>query len=123
MDGLAAELQRADRPLLVLGGGGWTREAGANIIAFATNFDLPVVCAFRRQDKPWTAHRAIEIVDTFSNVQHFAELRPQQTGMAHMYPRVAEASTHSIRLKERRHALPGTFQVMPHCVMRLLGIA
>jgi acetolactate synthase-1/2/3 large subunit len=50
MDGLAAELQRAERPLLVLGGGGWTREASADITAFAANFDLPVACAFRRQD-------------------------------------------------------------------------
>ena len=50
MEGLAAELQRAERPLLVLGGGGWTREASADITAFAANFDLPVACAFRRQD-------------------------------------------------------------------------
>ncbi|WP_062361749.1 thiamine pyrophosphate-binding protein [Variovorax paradoxus] len=50
MDDLAAELQRAERPLLVLGGGGWTREASADITAFAANFDLPVACAFRRQD-------------------------------------------------------------------------
>ncbi|CAN7754504.1 thiamine pyrophosphate-binding protein [Variovorax sp. LjRoot130] len=50
MDGLAAELQRAERPLVVLGGGGWTREASADITAFASNFDLPVACAFRRQD-------------------------------------------------------------------------
>ena len=50
MDGLAAELARAERPLIVLGGGGWTREASADITAFAANFDLPVACAFRRQD-------------------------------------------------------------------------
>lgn len=50
MDGLAAELARAERPLVMLGGGGWTREASADITAFAANFDLPVACAFRRQD-------------------------------------------------------------------------
>ena len=50
MDGLAAELQRAERPLVVLGGGRWTREASADITAFAAHFELPVACAFRRQD-------------------------------------------------------------------------
>lgn len=50
MEGLAAELARAERPLVMLGGGGWTREASADITAFAANFDLPVACAFRRQD-------------------------------------------------------------------------
>ena len=43
-------LQQAERPLALLGGGGWTREACADIAAFADTFNLPVACAFRRQD-------------------------------------------------------------------------
>jgi acetolactate synthase-1/2/3 large subunit len=50
MDALLSELETAERPLLVLGGGGWTREASDDITAFAHRFDLPVACAFRRQD-------------------------------------------------------------------------
>lgn len=50
MDGLKAELAQAQRPLVVLGGGGWTREACDGIATFAENFNLPVACAFRRQD-------------------------------------------------------------------------
>jgi acetolactate synthase-1/2/3 large subunit len=50
MDALVRELEMAERPLLVLGGGGWTREASDDITAFAHRFDLPVACAFRRQD-------------------------------------------------------------------------
>jgi acetolactate synthase-1/2/3 large subunit len=50
MDALLRELETAERPLLVLGGGGWTREASDDITAFAHRFDLPVACAFRRQD-------------------------------------------------------------------------
>lgn len=50
LDGLQAELTRAERPLVVLGGGGWTRQASEDIAAFAEHFDLPVACAFRRQD-------------------------------------------------------------------------
>ncbi|HVR54343.1 MAG TPA: thiamine pyrophosphate-binding protein, partial [Pseudorhodoferax sp.] len=47
---LAAELQRAERPLLVLGGGGWTAEACRDLARFAEQWQLPVACAFRRQD-------------------------------------------------------------------------
>jgi len=50
LDGLKQELARAERPLVVLGGGGWTREASDDMAAFAQAFDLPVACAFRRQD-------------------------------------------------------------------------
>ncbi|OZI19078.1 thiamine pyrophosphate-binding protein [Bordetella genomosp. 9] len=47
---MAARLARARRPLAILGGGGWTRDASDDLAAFATAFDLPVACAFRRQD-------------------------------------------------------------------------
>ncbi|MBB5215126.1 thiamine pyrophosphate-binding protein [Parapusillimonas granuli] len=47
---LAAALESAERPMMILGGGGWTREAGDDIGRFAAAFDLPVACAFRRQD-------------------------------------------------------------------------
>ena len=40
----------ARRPFVVLGGGGWSAEACADIQAFAENFDLPVGVSFRRQD-------------------------------------------------------------------------
>jgi acetolactate synthase-1/2/3 large subunit len=50
LEGLKQELARAERPLVVLGGGGWTREASDDLAAFARAFDLPVACAFRRQD-------------------------------------------------------------------------
>lgn len=43
-------LARAQRPLMVLGGSGWTREACADIAGFAAAWDLPVACSFRRQD-------------------------------------------------------------------------
>jgi acetolactate synthase-1/2/3 large subunit len=48
------ELQRllhgAERPFMILGGGGWTAEAVADIQDFALKFDLPVGVSFRRQD-------------------------------------------------------------------------
>ena len=50
MDSLSEQLQQAQRPLMLLGGGGWTREASADIAAFAAKHSLPVACGFRRQD-------------------------------------------------------------------------
>ncbi|WP_141104281.1 thiamine pyrophosphate-binding protein, partial [Noviherbaspirillum denitrificans] len=59
--GAMAELQsmlaQAERPLVLLGGGAWTREAGDDIARFAEAFDLPVACAFRRQDLFDNRHR------------------------------------------------------------------
>ncbi len=43
-------LSQATRPLVVVGGGGWTPAATDALTAFAERNDLPVACAFRRQD-------------------------------------------------------------------------
>src|SRR3954451_19818862 len=49
-----AELRRllasAARPIMLVGGGGWTDQACADIARFAMANDLPVCCSFRRQD-------------------------------------------------------------------------
>ena len=39
-----------DRPMMMLGGGGWSAQARADIQAFAENHNLPVCCSFRRHD-------------------------------------------------------------------------
>ena len=49
-----AELRRllaaAERPILLVGGSGWSDEACRDIARFARANDLPVCCSFRRQD-------------------------------------------------------------------------
>ncbi|WEF30944.1 thiamine pyrophosphate-binding protein [Pseudoduganella chitinolytica] len=50
MDRLRAMLAEAKRPLLLLGGSGWTDAACADIVRFAEANALPVSCAFRFQD-------------------------------------------------------------------------
>jgi acetolactate synthase-1/2/3 large subunit len=40
----------AERPLIVVGGGAWTEQAGRDVIAFAEASNVPVVASFRRQD-------------------------------------------------------------------------
>jgi acetolactate synthase-1/2/3 large subunit len=43
-------LESAKKPLVILGGGGWTEHAVQSFQKFAENNALPVACAFRRQD-------------------------------------------------------------------------
>lgn len=47
---LGEMLARARRPLMVLGGSGWTEAACADLSRFIDAWDLPVACSFRRQD-------------------------------------------------------------------------
>jgi acetolactate synthase-1/2/3 large subunit len=43
-------LAGAERPLLVVGEGGWTAETSRDVLAFCETNELPVACAFRCQD-------------------------------------------------------------------------
>jgi acetolactate synthase I/II/III large subunit len=50
LEELRALLAGARRPLVIVGEGGWTAQAGADIAAFAEANDLPVAASFRCQD-------------------------------------------------------------------------
>lgn len=50
IDNVRAMLAGARKPLLLLGGGGWTPQACADLQRFAEASQLPVSCAFRFQD-------------------------------------------------------------------------
>src|SRR4051812_31699882 len=43
-------LAGAERPLLIVGGGGWSEQAGHDVLAFAEASNVPVTASFRRQD-------------------------------------------------------------------------
>jgi acetolactate synthase-1/2/3 large subunit len=43
-------LASAERPLVVVGEGGWTQQTGEDVLAFCEANELPVACAFRCQD-------------------------------------------------------------------------
>lgn len=47
---LHALLAAAERPLVVVGEGGWTEATGRDVLAFCEANELPVACAFRCQD-------------------------------------------------------------------------
>ena len=50
VDAVHAVLATADRPVLLVGGGGWTTTGRMALRDLATRFDLPVVVTFRRHD-------------------------------------------------------------------------
>jgi len=54
---MRARLAKAERPFLLLGGGGWTEQAVRDITAFAEANDLPVGVSFRCQDLIDNTHR------------------------------------------------------------------
>jgi acetolactate synthase-1/2/3 large subunit len=49
-DAIRDRLQRAERPLLVLGGTGWTEPSAGRLADWAERYDLPVALSFRRKD-------------------------------------------------------------------------
>ncbi len=48
---MEAMLAKAERPLIIVGGGGWDTEACADLRRFAEAWDLPVGASFRAQDR------------------------------------------------------------------------
>ena len=46
---LQARLEKAERPVVIVGGTRWNEEAVRNLTRFAENWQLPVYCSFRRQ--------------------------------------------------------------------------
>lgn len=50
LDALKAELAGAEKPMLLLGGSGWSDASAAAITRFAEANRIPVTCSFRRQD-------------------------------------------------------------------------
>jgi acetolactate synthase-1/2/3 large subunit len=50
-------LTSARRPMMILGGGGWSPQASADAVAFAENANLPVIASFRCQDRFDNDHR------------------------------------------------------------------
>ena len=50
MAAVAARLAAAERPILFVGGGGWSRDGRSDLQRFAETWDLPVVASFRCQD-------------------------------------------------------------------------
>ncbi len=57
LEALRSRLVAARRPLMIIGGGGWSEAATKDIVAFAEAFELPTCCTFRCQDLFDNTHR------------------------------------------------------------------
>jgi acetolactate synthase-1/2/3 large subunit len=57
LEALQARLNEARRPLMIVGGPGWSTAAQEGLEAFADRFDMPVAPAFRYQDYMDNRHR------------------------------------------------------------------
>jgi acetolactate synthase-1/2/3 large subunit len=51
MDDAIGALSEAQRPVIIMGGGGWTETGASDLQAFADAADIPVLAAFRYQDR------------------------------------------------------------------------
>jgi acetolactate synthase I/II/III large subunit len=50
-------LARAERPMVIVGGPGWTPQSARDVLTFAERFDLPVIAGFRHQTIVDNRHR------------------------------------------------------------------
>lgn len=56
LDRFSSLLEQAVKPLIIVGGGGWTAEAGADVAAFAERFGVAIVSSLRCQDYVPNSH-------------------------------------------------------------------
>lgn len=90
---LATMLAKAERPLLILGGGTWTEEAREELRAFAEANDLPVAAAFRFQSMiDNTSSNYIGDVGLGINPKLAARIREADVVVA-IGPRLGESTT------------------------------
>jgi acetolactate synthase I/II/III large subunit len=110
MASLRKLLAEARRPFVILGGGGWSAEARADIQAFAERFELPVGVSFRRQDyfdnshPCYAGHVGISVAPPLSDRVRDADL------LLLVGTRLGEASSRSYRLLD----IPRPKQTLVH---------
>ncbi|WP_085906041.1 thiamine pyrophosphate-binding protein [Kiloniella majae] len=110
MDDFRSLLGEAQKPLLLIGGGGWSKEASQNITSFAEKNHLPVACAFRRQDA-FDNHHAQYIgeVGIASNPKLAARVKDSDLLIV-VGPRLGEMTTSGYNLLDS----PNTKQKLVH---------
>ncbi len=95
---LQAMLEAAERPLMMLGGRGWTHDACADIRRFAENWRLPVACAFRYQDLFDSEHPQY-VGDVGLGINPRLKARIQQADLVlAVGPRLGESTTSGYEL-------------------------
>ncbi len=57
-EAIGRAVRSADRPIVVVGGGGWSSQAAHDAMQFAERWDLPIIASFRCQDYVDNTHRS-----------------------------------------------------------------
>ena len=86
-------LSQSQRPMMLVGGGGWTPQASADIVAFAEANDLPTACSFRRQDRFDNNHRNYAGSVGLGANPRLVELLGEADLVLVVGPRLGEATT------------------------------
>lgn len=106
-------LAKAERPLLVVGGSGWTDEASANIVAFAQANGIPAACSFRRQDV-FDNHSENYIGDLSTSVAPSLTKRVREADLLLVVgARLGDITTSAYRLVESPTPKPKLIHVYP----------
>ena len=86
-------LARAQRPVMMVGGGGWTTRASVDIVAFAEANNLPTACSFRCQDRFDNRHgNYVGDVGFYGNPKLFERLEEADLVLV-VGPRLGQATT------------------------------
>lgn len=119
METLRALLGQAARPIMLVGGGGWTPDSCRQIAAFAGANDLPTCCSFRRQDIVDNGHpNYVGHLNTDPDPRLLERLRAADLVLV-VGARLGEISTQGYTLFER--AAPDQKLVHVHADGAVLG--
>jgi acetolactate synthase-1/2/3 large subunit len=110
---LRSALAQAERPLVILGGSGWTDEACADIEAFCNANALPVAASFRRQDLFDHRHPCFGGHLTLGMAPYLTERVKSATHILAIGSRLSDVSTGGYKLIGRTPASQKLFHVHP----------
>ncbi len=116
---LRSALAQAERPLVILGGSGWTDEACTDIEAFCNANALPVAASFRRQDLFDNRHPCFAGHLTLGMAPYLTERVKSATHILAIGSRLSDVSTGGYKLIGRTPAGQKLFHV--HASGRELG--
>jgi acetolactate synthase-1/2/3 large subunit len=98
IESFTAVLSRSRRPLLLIGGGGWTARSTELLAAFAERHDLPVAASFRCQDHLDNRHPGY-VGDLSAGIDPaLGELVQQADLIVSIGPRIGELTTRGYTL-------------------------
>lgn len=119
LEQMQAMVESAERPVLILGGGGWSAAAILDIRGFAESFNLPAITGFRRQDLFDNTHPNYAGSLGLSTNPKLTELVKQSDLLLVVGERLGDMTTNSYTLVD--FPRPAQKLVHVHCGAEELG--